>query len=367
MFALPISLVVSLALAYMLLHRILRGGRWAWPVLALILACILQGFVVALELRLPLLAALRPVTASFLPPLAFLAFGATSLRPFRFDRDVPHLAAPLVTLAVTLAAPVLLDLVVPGLFLAYGIAILRSLRRNGDGLPMARLEAGDWPRWIWRAIAAALLLSAVSDLAIAAAFLFGAGWLRPFIVSGTSSLALLAIGGLSLSPELAPPEPNEEGGPRAAVAAADATRLEREPPSPDEIALVARLDALLADHALFLDPDLTLARLARRLGVPAKALSAAINRVTGDNVSRHVNGHRIRRACHLLGAGHGVTAAMLESGFNTKSNFNREFARVTGASPSAWLALRRTMAADEAGPATFLPLIRHEAPAKEET
>jgi AraC-like DNA-binding protein len=31
-----------------------------------------------------------------------------------------------------------------------------------------------------------------------------------------------------------------------------------------------------------------------------------------------------------------VTTAMLDSGFNTKSNFNREFLRVTGASPSKW-------------------------------
>jgi AraC-like DNA-binding protein len=29
---------------------------------------------------------------------------------------------------------------------------------------------------------------------------------------------------------------------------------------------------------------------------------------------------------------------MLNSGFNTKSNFNREFLRVMGASPSEWLA-----------------------------
>jgi AraC-like DNA-binding protein len=31
-----------------------------------------------------------------------------------------------------------------------------------------------------------------------------------------------------------------------------------------------------------------------------------------------------------------VTMAMLESGFQTKSNFNREFRRVTSLSPAAW-------------------------------
>jgi AraC-like DNA-binding protein len=31
---------------------------------------------------------------------------------------------------------------------------------------------------------------------------------------------------------------------------------------------------------------------------------------------------------------------MLSSGFNTKSNFNREFLRVAGVSPSEWLRAR---------------------------
>ena len=31
-----------------------------------------------------------------------------------------------------------------------------------------------------------------------------------------------------------------------------------------------------------------------------------------------------------------VTAAMFDSGFQTKSNFNREFRRVTSLNPAAW-------------------------------
>ena len=102
---------------------------------------------------------------------------------------------------------------------------------------------------------------------------------------------------------------------------------------------MARLDALLESRRLYLDPELTLTRLARALHVPAKQLSAAINRRTGGNVSRHVNGHRIREACGALEAGASVTEAILASGFNTKSNFNREFRRVTGRTPSAWRSI----------------------------
>ncbi|NHF73821.1 AraC family transcriptional regulator [Paracoccus xiamenensis] len=39
----------------------------------------------------------------------------------------------------------------------------------------------------------------------------------------------------------------------------------------------------------------------------------------------------------MLLQGQSVADAMLSSGFNTKSNFNREFLRVAGASPSDWL------------------------------
>ncbi|MCK0097339.1 helix-turn-helix domain-containing protein [Yoonia sp. F2084L] len=36
-----------------------------------------------------------------------------------------------------------------------------------------------------------------------------------------------------------------------------------------------------------------------------------------------------------------ITNAMLSSGFNTKSNFNREFLRISGKSPSDWLTDHR--------------------------
>ena len=72
------------------------------------------------------------------------------------------------------------------------------------------------------------------------------------------------------------------------------------------------------------------------MGVPAKALSAAVNRVRGENISRVVNRWRIAHAAGMLQDGASVTEAMLGSGFNTKSNFNREFLRVTGESPSEW-------------------------------
>lgn len=182
-------------------------------------------------------------------------------------------------------------------------------------------------------VGASLLLSAVSDTAIAIALMSGAAWLRPLLVSFTSSLALLAVGLLGLV-AARPGSVEEDDGPDGDETGWSGTDAEIEA----DRELMARLDALLDTGGVCLDPDLTLARLARRLHVPMKQLSAAINRLHGENVSRHVNGYRIRHACKLLSEGQSITAAMLARGFNTKSNFNRESLRVTGETPSAYRA-----------------------------
>jgi AraC-like DNA-binding protein len=90
-------------------------------------------------------------------------------------------------------------------------------------------------------------------------------------------------------------------------------------PSDDDHALFARIDTLMA---------------ARRLHGPAKTLTIAVNRVTRQNILRHVNGHRIDTGRASLQKGASETEAMLDAGFLTKSNFNREFRRITGKTPS---------------------------------
>lgn len=73
------------------------------------------------------------------------------------------------------------------------------------------------------------------------------------------------------------------------------------------------------------------------MGLSARQISGAINRSLGINVSQYVNQLRIREACRQLEeTDQSVTAIMLSSGFQTKSNFNREFRRITGMSPVAW-------------------------------
>ncbi len=329
MLALPISMIVALVLVFLFVRTLLAGG---YPKLfsALLFSCAFQGVVVSLiqYYGVTALFALQPVTATIIPPLAWLAFLTSAVRRLDLRRDLLHLAVPAFTAFCVAFAPIALDVVVSGIFVCYGVAILVTLGRSAGGLPLMRLESGRIPGLIWCAIALALILSAIGDGLIAVALAYDLGPLRPRILSIFSSLALLSIGLLAVSNDLIG---------EAEPAALDAAPLPAVDSAEDEV-LMQRLDTLVRGDQLYLDPDLTLARLARRLHVPIKTLSATINRRTGENISRFINNFRIAHACERLRAGDNVTAAMLASGFNTKSNFNREFTRVTGKAPSAWKA-----------------------------
>jgi len=110
-------------------------------------------------------------------------------------------------------------------------------------------------------------------------------------------------------------------------------------PSDADRALMQGLDAIMKDKELFRDSNLTLARLAKRLSVPARNLSGAINRVTDENFSRYINRHRVGYAQRALRETDlPVTEIMLEAGFLPKSSFNTEFRRVTNLTPSKFRA-----------------------------
>ncbi len=89
----------------------------------------------------------------------------------------------------------------------------------------------------------------------------------------------------------------------------------------------------------FLNPGLTLKMLARQLMQTTRSTSQAINMVAGRNFSDYVNSHRIEFAKSLLlndEESLSIMDVMLQSGFNTKSNFNRAFKHNTGLNPQAF-------------------------------
>ena len=323
--SLPIPMISSLFLG-VLLVRVWLIDRRHGPLLVLLAVCAVQGVIISLaqHYRVSVFMMIQPVTATLVPPMAWVAFQTTAVRQFT-KADYLNLLAPLCAVASLLVAPNFLDTLIPALSVGYGIAILWVSLQGTDAMPRMRLGAGELPSHIWNVIGAALIAAALTDVFIVAAQLMGASYLQPWIISIYSSIMLLVVGGLSLSSALDTETPEQDTPPEQTV-------------SDQDIVIVGKLDDLMADQQLYLNPDLTLSLLSRRLLVPAKQLSSAINRSTGGNVSRYINAARIKAAQERLLAGESITNAMLGSGFNTKSNFNREFLRIAQKSPSEWLA-----------------------------
>lgn len=324
---LPIPMIIALLLAGFLIHRLVARETHA-TLLSLIAACALQSAVIALVHYYGLtgLRPFQPFFATFIPPIAWFAFARASGGEQHWRSLARHGIGPALAIACLIINPMLLDVLIPLSFAGYGAAMLLRMGQGADSLLHSRLQSGAMPLLAWRIIAVALIASAGCDVLIAFTLALGNSSAMLWLPSLVSSLSLLSLGVLGLSHAIE--SQRDEAAGEDGLSQADFER--------DQI-IVARLDQYVQTHKSFTDPDLTLARLARKVVVPAKQLSAAINRVKGENVSRYINRQRIEEACRMLIEGRSVTSAMLDSGFNTKSNFNREFLRVKGASPSQWL------------------------------
>lgn len=325
---LPIPLFGSFVLGFLFLKLVI-DGRGRSFIAAMLLLSALQSLIISLGQHYGIgwALAIQPVTAAAIPPLSWVAFQTSAVRAFNIRRDAPHALVPaFIAFCVIFARPPL-DFLIPVVFVGYGIAILVATSRGSDALPITRLSAGNVPGLIWRIIGVSLVASAVGDALIVGAQMIGRAEWQPWIVAISSTGMLLLLGGLSLSSSLW--KQNDED--------AEAPEVKTQANPEEDARVMARLDTLMSQQKLYLDPDLSLSQIARRLVLPVKAVSGAINRSTGENVSRYINAHRVEVACVALATGESVTSAMLSAGFNTKSNFNREFLRIKGAPPSVWL------------------------------
>jgi AraC-like DNA-binding protein len=308
------------------------------PFLALVAAALLQQILIGLRYGYGFegLRAFQPLLASLIPPLAWLGFShfATARAARSMNRVWPHMLAPLAIVALKLVAPLWIDPALVLTYLGYGAALLVLARSGPDGLDRASLE-GAIP--LYRALqvsGVALILSALIDTAIALDFLEAKG-AHAGLISGITSLCFITFLGAvaAIAGRRGPSIEAADTEPVTSSTEAD----------PDDVEIIARLDEMMRAKLPHHDPELTLARLARKMMLPARRISSVVNRVRGINVSQYVNEHRIADACRLLRETDlPVTQILFESGFLTKSNFNREFRRVTGTSPSAWRAEHKT-------------------------
>lgn len=110
----------------------------------------------------------------------------------------------------------------------------------------------------------------------------------------------------------------------------------------DEILRCARaLHQAMETGRLYLDPTISAATVAEKIGVPVKTLSAVLNRQVGKGFNEYINGWRVEAvkgrmldpdSRHLT-----LSGIAYECGFNSQPTFQRAFRAVTGFSPGEFL------------------------------
>jgi len=233
--------------------------------------------------------------------------------------------------------PAMTDAVLAVLYLGHGVALLRTSLGGADAFVLARLTDSSITSSLAFAAGAFLCFSCLTDIAIAVDF---------SVYHGQHAALLVAISQGILLPFicLAILLTGRTAAPVTHSAIPETVQAES---SEEEAVLCQHLEQTVTTQALYLNPELTLNLLARATGIPARQISRAVNRTHGCNVSQWINGFRIRHAQRLLRLSDApVTTVMLECGFSTKSNFNREFARISGLSPTDF----RRAAADSPAP-----------------
>jgi len=120
----------------------------------------------------------------------------------------------------------------------------------------------------------------------------------------------------------------------------------REPQEEDQDAgesqnLMTRIAALMESRQLFRTPGLKITDLATELGTNRTYVSNCINRMVGASFSEYVNTYRVRFAQELMRRNaNGQTLSQIgtQAGFSGETSFFRNFKKITGQTPSEWLA-----------------------------
>lgn len=347
-------------------------GLGAWPllvcatrssrmlgVLLLLLAC--QVSVLAAQ-ELGLVG--WHLTPAHLAGLAYGPLFAGFLRALLFRRasswldGLPH-AAPAAVYLIALSAGLLSgEALALGVFASLGayllVALLDLLRyraviertySNVPHLPFA---------WLLFAVVGFLLIYALDVGTFIATHTGGAPLGRGLAMLLFATLFLYAAGFVIAAlrfPRLFVPITVED------IATAEALRSPDAPVSEgataaEAAAALSQVEAFMTEHRPFLRSDLTLAELAREIGLPARRLSQLVNRGRGRNFADWVSQYRVEEAKRLLADPQSgirsVLDAMYAAGFSSKSTFNASFKASAGLTPTEFMHARRAQTGGEA-------------------
>ncbi len=333
---------ISVALILFAVLCLLSASLWfrrkdapaATPFLVLTSLGALQALLVSLrwDFEFNQFRILQVLLAAVMPGVAWLCFrSATSGGVgWNFASLVHGFPVALISVAL-IALPDAIDIILVATFLAYGVRFLQLAHSGESNFDKTAFEGMfNMRRAAWL-LGFSLVGSALVDVLVFLDFLRVGGQHASQLIGFGNMVWLLALGvSVALGSNALPSESEVPDDVQPVL------------PEAEDHKVAEDVRRLLTDSGLAHDAGLTLSRLARRAGLPARSVSNAINRVHGRNVSQYINDIRIAEACKLMGESDiSITQAIYASGFQTKSNFNREFLRVTGKTPREW---RRTLA-----------------------
>jgi AraC-like DNA-binding protein len=336
-----LAIGVALALAVALLKAPARARGAVLPVLLCVIAYLLRA---APELAQAPVAVLLPLSIGALGfPVAFWWLVRNG---FEDKADVPPLSW--VATGALLLTGLMRSSLLPGAaqavpkLIAAGFVLLALWRlwatRSGDLVASRRTLRGWLLGYIGlhglavltvelhlQGIAAPAWLDGLNVAVILAGLLLGAACL-----TGADARALDTLFGTE-APVQNRPAPATEVS--AEAGGADAQVLQR-------------LDQLMTVDCLYRDPELTLAGLAQRLGLPEYRLRELINRQLGyRNFAAFINEHRLREVEQRLADPscdrRPILTLALEAGFGSIGPFNRSFKDRQGVTPRAFREQRR--------------------------
>ena len=338
MLAIPVPFIVSMLLgllAIILYARLSQQTKVASMFLGL---CSATTAMVGLRwtFGLEIFSIAQPILASTIPVAAWYAF-AHANRDLGF-LPIKHFVAPLLVVVSSITQPWLalpLDEILTLTYTIYGIALLRFSSTeaalinvslgNWEGVKKAESIAG----WV-------LIFSAFVDTFMSLDLTFNQGELSLYILTAAHLVLLpvlsIAVVVTGINTPITNGEKSKEmnGANDEPLSSAVMTSERAEE-------ITSMLDSKIRQDSLYLDPELTLSKLTRKLGIPAKQISIAVNQVHKKNISKLINKYRIDHAKHaLITSQDTITQVFMNSGFQTKSNFNREFSTMTGMTPSEY-------------------------------
>ncbi len=281
---------------------------------------------------------LRPLVAMWLGPLLYLYFCLVQKPDAQLRwSDAWHFVAGPLLLLILLSSPALangIDFAIMASFILYFLLIAFRMRQGKQSLQHLGTLASPAYRWL-----ACLMLVAVINIGCeiavvqeikagvklqdsVALFVSGCAF---FLLNITTLLAALQRSNYLEWMYLVGSQPESKSlTPEEQQRAADIMR---------------RFEQLVSKEQLYkLEFGITLPQAAKKLQIPARQLSTAINQLYGQSYSVYLNDQRIAEAKRLLleDPTLPVLEVMQQAGFSSKSNFNKEFLRVVGVSPSAF-------------------------------